>query len=138
MPWRRQQQDTDQPAARAARAPIPAYHSPLASAANNEQDQTTIDSQIATGHSIVDGIKTWGWACRPTGHSYWQPHVDLMSTVDSNPLTTQGQTGWSTVTSVFAGVDLHSDSGNSMLTVNYVGGGLLSNDGSEQRGLTRT
>ena len=41
-----QQQETDQSGQPAQPSqPIPAYHSPLASAANNEQDQANADSQ---------------------------------------------------------------------------------------------
>ena len=118
--------------------PIPAYHSPLASAANNEQDQSTTDSQkLLPDTTALTGIQDLSLGMPAANHSYWQPHVDLSSTVDSNPLTAQGQTGWTTFTSIFGGVDLHRDSGNSMLTLNYVGGGSFSNDGSVSNGVVQ-
>ena len=71
--------------------PIPAYHSPLASAANNEQDQATADSQkLLPDTTALTGIQDLSLGVPATNHSYWQPHVDLSSTVDSNPLTAQG------------------------------------------------
>ena len=38
-------------------------------------------------------------------------------------------------TSIFGGIDLHRDSGNSALTLDYVGGGSFSNDGSVSNGI---
>ena len=70
--------------------PIPAYHSPLASAANNAQDQTNADSQkLLPDTTALTGIQDLSLGVPASNHSYWQPHLDLSSTVDSNPLTGQ-------------------------------------------------
>jgi hypothetical protein len=116
--------------------PIPAYHSPLASAANSAQDDANADSQkLLPDTTALTGIQDLSLGVPATNHSYWQPHVDLSSTVDSNPLAGNGQTGWTTFTSVSGGIDLHRNSGNSMLTLDYVGGGSFSNDGSVSNGI---
>ena len=131
---RAQQQEPDQSAQPSQ--PIPAYHSPLASAADNAQDQANADSQkLLPDTTALTGVQDLSLGVPATNHSYWQPHVDLSSTVDSNPLTSNGQTGWTTFTSVFGGIDLHRNSGNSMLTLDYVGGGSFSNDGSASNGI---
>ncbi len=133
-----QQQQPDQSAQPSE--PIPAYHSPLASAANNAQDETNADSQrMLPDTTALTGVQVLSLGVSPLNHSYWQPHLDLSSTVDSNPLTGQvngqGQPGWTTFTSVFGGIDLHKNSGNSMLTLSYIGGGSFSNDGSVNNGV---
>ena len=139
-----QQQEPDQSAQPSQ--PIPAYHSPLASAADNAEDETNADSQrMLPDTTALTGVQDLSLGVPPLTHSYWQPHVDLSSTVDSNPLTGQvtgqmvgqGQTGWTTFTSVFGGVDLHQNSGNSKLMLSYVGGGSFSNDGSVSNGITQ-
>lgn len=131
---RPQQQEPDQSAQPSQ--PIPAYHSPLASAADNAQDQANADSQkLLPDTTALTGVQDLSLGVPATNHSYWQPHVDLSSTVDSNPLAGNGQTGWTTFTSVFGGIDLHRNSGNSMLTLDYVGGGSFSNEGSVSNGI---
>jgi hypothetical protein len=129
-----QQQESDQSVQPSQ--PIPAYHSPLASAANNAEDEASSDSQrLLPDTTALTGVQDLSLGVAPLTHSYWQPHVDLSSSVDSNPLTAQGQTGWTTFTSVFGGADLHRNSGNSMLSLSYVGGGSFSNDGSVSNGI---
>ncbi len=133
-----QQQQPDQSAQPSE--PIPAYHSPLASAANNAEGETNDDSQrMLPDTTALTGVQDLSLGVSPLNRSYWQPHVDVSSTVDSNPLTGQvngqGQPGWTTFTSVFGGVDLHKNSGNSMLTLSYVGGGSFSNDGTASNGV---
>jgi hypothetical protein len=116
--------------------PIPAYHSPLASQADNGQDQTNADSEkLLPDTTSLTGVQDLSLGMPALNHSYWQPHLDVSSTVDSNPLAGQNQTSWTTFTSLFGGVDLHRNSGNSMLTLSYVGGGSFSNDGSVSNGI---
>ena len=136
MAWAQQQEQDQSAQPVQPTQPIPAYHSPLASAANNGDDEATADSQkLLPDTTALTGVQDLSLGVPATNHSYWQPHVDLSSTVDSNPLTGQGSTGWTTFTSIFGGVDLHRNSGNSMLTLDYVGGGSFSNDGSVSNGI---
>ena len=134
---RAQQQEPDQSAQPTQPSqPIPAYHSPLASAANGGQDEANANSQqMLPDTTALTGIQDLSLGMPAGNHSYWQPHVELSSTVDSNPLSANGQTGWSTFTSISGGLDLHRVSGNSALTLSYVGGGSFSNDGNVSDGI---
>jgi hypothetical protein len=133
--WAQQQQPDQSGQPVPPSQPIPAYHSPLASAAN-AQDQGNADSEkLLPDTTALTGIQDLSLGMPATNHSYWQPHVDVSSAVDSNPLTANGGTGWTTFTSVSGGIDLHRNSGNSMLTLSYVGGGSFSNDSSVSNGI---
>lgn len=119
--------------------PIPAYRSPFASAAENgDDDNPNVDPQkiIPDDHTLA-GAENLGLGMPALTHSFWQPHLDLLSTIDSNPTVAPGQTGWSTATSFLAGVDIRRTSGNSDLTVTYLGGGLLSNTGNASNGIVQ-
>lgn len=64
--------------------------------------------------------------------SFWQPLIGVTSTVDTNPLAsaatqTTNVTTWS---SAYAGIDVNRISRRSDLTLSYLGGGLISNDGT--------
>ena len=77
-----QQQQPDQSAQPSE--PIPAHHLLLASAANNAQDETNADSQtMLPDTTALTGVQDLSIGVSPLNHSYWQPHVDLSSTVDS-------------------------------------------------------
>jgi hypothetical protein len=121
-----------------AAQPIPAYHSPLASAAGNGDDDENADSQkLVPDNRALTGVQELSIGMPATAHSYWEPHLNLSSTVDSNPLNGSGTNSWTTFTSFFGGVDLHRNSGNSAMTLSYVGGGSFSNDGGSSNGITQ-
>lgn len=122
------QQQGQQPA-----APIPAIRSPLAGAADNgdtnDAQELTPDTRSLTGAEDLSlGTMT------PT-HSYWQPHLSVAATVDSNPSYSTGSSDWSTWTSLLGGVDIHHISGVSNLLVSYTGGGMFSNSGVAENGI---
>lgn len=130
------------PAARAqqqsqgqAAQPIPAYHSPLASAADNGTDPNADPQKLGPDTRSLTGVQDLSLGVPAETHSYWQPHVDLSLTVDSDPLDASGNIGWTTFTSFSGGVDLHRNSGNSALTLIYVGGGSFSNSGDSSNGI---
>ena len=137
---RAQQQDQNQQPQQTqdqSAPPIPAYRSPLASAADNgDADNPNLDPQkiIPDDHALA-GAENLGLGIPTLTHNYWQPHVDLVSTIDSNPTVAPGQTGWSGSTSFLAGLDLRRTSGNSDLTMTYLGGGTLSNTGNASSGI---
>lgn len=126
-----QQTPADQGAAQPA-APIPAYHSPLASAAGNGDEDT--QTELTPDTRALTGVENLSLGT-PISHTYWQPHVDFSSTVDSNPQIQPGQSSWGTWTSVSGGVDLHRASGNSVLALDYIGGGMFSNDSGASNGI---
>ncbi len=130
------------PAARAqqqsqgqAAQPIPAYHSPLASAADNGTDPNADPQKLGPDTRSLTGVQDLSLGVPAETHSFWQPHVDVTSTVDSDPLNASGNNGWTSFTSFFGGVDLHRNSGNSALTLSYIGGGSFSNDGNSSNGI---
>jgi hypothetical protein len=114
-----QNQSQSQPA-----APIPAYHSPLASQADNgepeENEAPTPDTRAPSG------VQTLQASGPETMHSYWQPHLDIFGTADSNAQESPSGYSWGTSVSVSGGVDVHKVGGTSDLMVSYVGGGTFS------------
>jgi hypothetical protein len=138
-----QQQTPDQPQQQSvpdqgqnqSSAPIPAYRSPLAGAADNNQDEET--NEITPDTTSLTGVKNLSLGML-TSRSYWQPHVDIFSTIDSNPLENAGGgTNWNVSNSFSGGVDLHQQSGESDLTLSYLGGGTISNASSAGNGVVQ-
>jgi hypothetical protein len=129
---RAQQQTQDQPA-----EPIPAYRSPLASVANNGEVGDSEAQALAPDNRPLAGVQDLSLGVPPISHSYWQPHFDLATMIDSNALNANNSSGWGTWTSLLAGVDLHRISGDNDLTLSYVGGGMISNDGSSSNSVTQ-
>jgi hypothetical protein len=131
-----QQQGQQLPADQAA-PPIPAYRSPLASAADNVDDQDLIadpNKMIPDSRSLT-GAQIYSLGELATSHSYWQPHIDFTSTIDSNGLSSTTNTGWTTWSSFYGGIDLHRIAGNSNLSMAYSGGASVSNNGSANNGI---
>jgi hypothetical protein len=124
---RAQQQTQDQP--------IPAYHSPLASQADNA-DPNAPPPQLLPDNRTLTGAQDPSLGVPSTNHSYWTPHVDVSITLDSDPPVTGGGP-FTTWTSLTGGVDLRWMSGRSDMTVDYVGGGVLSNDGASSNGIVQ-
>jgi hypothetical protein len=115
--------------------PIPAYRSPLASAADNDEDEDTDTGWTPDARSLT-GVENLSLGM-PTKHSYWQPHFDISSSIDSNPVEGPGQTSWSNWTSFSGGIDVHRPSGNSNMTLSYIGGGMISNDSGASNGVVQ-
>ena len=111
-------------------APIPAYHSPLAGMADNGDADSVNPQQLAPDTHSLTGAENLSLGGPALVHSFWQPHVDILSSVTSNALSPAGQNGWTSYTTILAGVDLHRISGNNELTLVSTTGGSFSNDGS--------
>jgi hypothetical protein len=132
-PDQTQQQTPAPQAPTQATAPIPAYRSPLAGAADNGEDTETA---LTPDTNSLTGVQNLGLGI-PTTRSYWQPHFDIFSTIDSNPAENAGPTGWGTSISLSGGVDVHQRSENSDMTLSYIGGGTISNDSSVNNGVVQ-
>jgi hypothetical protein len=115
--------------------PIPAYRSPLAGAANNDEDTDT-NTELTPDTSPLTGAQNLTLGT-PTTRNYWQPHIDILATVDSNPVETPGQSSWGTWTSFSGGIDVHRTSGNSSMLLSYVGGGMISNNSDASNGVVQ-
>lgn len=137
VPAAQAQQQSEQKPVDQAAAPIPAYRSPLASAAGDADDEGLFPDpakMAADTHSLA-GAQVFSLGEMAQAHTYWQPHVELTSTADSNGLSASNNTGWTTWSSISGGVDLHRISGNSNLTLMYTGGTSISNNGSAGNGI---
>jgi len=119
--------------------PIPAYRSPLAGAADNDEGENPYadPTRLVPDTRALAGAQDLSVGELATSHSYWQPSINFSATADSNPLTTGGTPGWTTWSSVFGDLDLHRISGNSNLTLSYIGGGSFSNDGAASNGIVQ-
>jgi hypothetical protein len=134
-----QQQSTDQsqqqtPADKGttqSSVPIPAYRSPLASAADNGDDT---DTELTPDSHSLTGVQPFSLGA-PITHSYWQPHFDTFSTADSNPLENSKSSGWGNWTSFTGGVDIHRASANTDLELSYIGGGTISSNSTASNGV---
>ncbi|MGA7916741.1 MAG: hypothetical protein WCA00_16020 [Candidatus Acidiferrales bacterium] len=130
-PARAQQQPADsqqsqQPEQQAAQ-PIPAIRSPLASAADNgDEDEAGNPQQMQPDTRSLTGVEDLSVGTMAIEHSYWQPRVAVSETVDSNPGYSTAGNSWGTWTSLLGGVDIHRISGVSELLVSYTGGGMFS------------
>jgi hypothetical protein len=127
-----QQQSTEQPS-----QPIPAYHSPLASLAGNDQEQEASPSEITPDTRSLAGAQELGLGMPRSEHNFWQPSANVSSTFDSNALGGTGAGGWVAETSVTGGVDLHRMSENTDLTLSYVGGAMFSNSSAIGNSVTQ-
>lgn len=131
MGQQQQEQTQDQSA-----APIPAYRSPLASAAND----SAINPQGPTPDTRpLAGAQYLSLGGLGTTRSYWQPHLDVFATADTNPSqNTTTQSNWTTWTSFSGGVDIHQIAGASEMTVGYTGGAMYSNEGTISNGVVQS
>jgi len=118
------QQKAADPGASKAQEPIPAYRSPLAGAAGDEEDETT---EIMPDDNALTGVRALGLGLTRE-QSYWQSHAQIFESADSNPGESTGHNSWGSWTSVSGGVDVHKTSQNNQLDVSYLGGGTFSSD----------
>jgi hypothetical protein len=89
------------------------------------------DREIAPVAHSLSGAFDFSLGTVEKSRSYWQPFFTVTSIADSNPLTsgqTRDVTSWSLL---YGGVDLRRKTRQSDLVLSYLGGGLISNDGSE-------
>lgn len=131
QPQQDQSQDQSEP-------PIPAYHSPLASEADNGTDTGNAGqpSDYTPDTSSVTGATNFSVGNLGGGRSYWQPHADFVITGDSDSLETTG-TDWAMWSSFYGGIDVHRVAGNSNMTLSYTGGGTISNDSNVTDGVVQ-
>jgi hypothetical protein len=129
-PARAQQADTpqDQQQGQQPSQPIPAIRSPLASGADNgDQDEAPNPQLMQPDTRSLTGVEDLSLGTMAIEHSYWQPRLILSETVDSNPSSSSVANGsWGTWTSLLGGVDIHRVSGISELILSYTGGGMFS------------
>ncbi|HTW23743.1 MAG TPA: hypothetical protein VMD78_09090 [Candidatus Baltobacteraceae bacterium] len=126
------QQNEEQPT-----APIPAYRSPLASAAGSDNSDQSETQPMTPDTRPLAGVQNLSLGTLTGEHNYWQPHFDIFESIVSNPQESPNQSGWGTWLSLSGGVDLHRTSGDSDLTLNYLGGGMISTDSNVGNGIVQ-
>src|SRR5271155_3667773 len=88
-PVRAQQQAAtpqDQQQGQQPSQPIPAIRSPLASAADNgDQDEAPNPQELQPDTRALTGVEDLSLGTMALEHSYWQPRLALSEAVDSNP-----------------------------------------------------
>jgi hypothetical protein len=130
-PVRAQQQTPDQtqgPTPENPTEPIPAIRSPLASAADNGDDNNVNPQQMLPDTNSITGVQNLTLGSVPLAHNYIIPRVNIFASADSNGLGSAGGTGWEASTSLVGGVDVYKASERSTLMLNYLGGGSFSNN----------
>jgi hypothetical protein len=113
--------------------PIPAIRSPLASGADNgDQNAAPNPQEMQPDTRSLTGVEDLSLGTMALERSYWQPRAAVSETVDSNPASSSAGNGsWGTWTSLLGGVDIHRISGVSELMVSYTGGGMFSTGNSD-------
>lgn len=129
-----QQQSGQQPADQSS-GPIPAYRSPLASAAGDNQDEDE-PQVLAPDTRSLSGAQDLSLGI-PTARSYWQPHFDISVIANSNPLETAQSSGWGAWTSLSGGIDLNRTSGSNDMSMSYVSGGIFANYPGMRNGIVQ-
>lgn len=117
-----QQSPSQQPSQNGDAQPVPAYRSPLASAADNSPVEDNSANELVPDTRLPAGAQALTLGAPKISHMYLAPSIDATSSVYTNPTTTY--------VSISGGLDLREISGPSELTLAYLGGGSISSDGS--------
>jgi hypothetical protein len=116
---------------------IPGYQPALGSTASagETQEANTEPNRPVPDTRSLSGAQELSLGFLPASHNYFQPHADVQTTVDSNALSPTQNSGLTTWTFLSGGIELHRNSGDSEMTLNYIGGGRISNDGTSDNGI---
>ncbi|HEY4741231.1 MAG: hypothetical protein WA734_04430 [Candidatus Acidiferrales bacterium] len=129
---RAQQQPTDQS------APPSEAAQPNASPSPEDQEPTDINGQrLNPDTRSLAGVQTVSLGVPALEHSYWQPSFFVTVAGDSNPLLTPNTTSWTTWTTLLGALDVRANSNHSEFSMDYVGGGSISNDASVQNAIVQ-
>lgn len=116
--------------------PIPAYRSPWASIGTDSAADANDAEQSATQNQPLSGVQPLSLGMEAT-RSYWQPHLDVSGTADSNPTEMGEGQSWVTWINASAGADIHRVAGRSDLSVGYTAGGVYSDGYASGNGVTQ-
>lgn len=119
--------------------PVPALRSLLTSVTDsgNTEDPNADPQTLAPDRRALAGAQDLSLGAPALSRSSWQPLLNLISTLDTNALTTNNAGGKTTWTSLYGGIDLRRVSPRSDLTLNCLTGGLISSDGNASNSLTQ-
>jgi hypothetical protein len=129
---RAQQQPPDQS------APQGQAGQPDASQSPEETEPTDASGQRLTPDTrALAGVQTVSLGVPALQHSYWQPALFVTAAGDSNPLLAPSTTAWTTWTTVLGALTVRASSNHSDFSMDYVGGGSISNDASVQNAVVQ-
>jgi hypothetical protein len=120
--------------------PIDTRVAPAQNKANSQDQDASVQKPSQDASSSLTGAEEFSLGPAIQRRSFWQPLFSVTSTVDTNPLTTATTTQTRDVTtwsSAYAGIDVNRISRRSDLTLSYLGGGLISNDGSAKNSVVQ-
>jgi len=132
------------PAARAQQQPADQSAPPSQAAQPNESqsadetEPTDVNGQrLNPDTRSLAGVQTVSLGVPALEHSYWQPSFFATVAGDSNPLLTPGTSSWSTWTTLLGALDVRANSSHSEFSMDYVGGGSISNDATVQNAIVQ-
>ena len=125
-------------AAPAVRAQEQPSGQPPAMQSTDENEATDMNGNTLTPDTrSLAGVQTISLGVPALQHSYWQPSFNAVVAGDSSPLLTPGSSSWTSWTTLLGSVDVRAVSGRSDFTLDYVGGGSLSNDATVQNAIVQ-
>jgi len=131
------------PAARAQQPPTdqaaPAGQSGQPNAAQTpEEEPTDVNGNRLTPDTrALAGVQNVSLGVPALEHSYWQPSLYVTAAGDSNPLLTPSTTDWTTWTTILGGLTVRANTNHSEFSMDYVGGGSISNDASVENAIVQ-
>jgi hypothetical protein len=127
-----QQQPPDQS------APPSQAAQPNGSPSPDETEPTDINGQrLNPDTRSLAGVQTVSLGVPALERSYWQPSFFVTVAGDSNPLLTPSTTSWTTWTTLLGALTVRANSNHSEFSMDYVGGGSISNDASVQNAVVQ-
>src|SRR5215472_1253406 len=124
---RAQDQQNDAPPKPAAKVLIP-----IGGVGDQEPDQPI--EAMQPDNRPLTGFQQLTVGTLPERHSYWIPGISYSNTVQSNALAQAGGSGWYSTSYVLGNLSLSQNWSTSQLSVNYSGGGTLSNNSAVGNG----
>jgi hypothetical protein len=111
---------------------LPTLQPPLPSVAGSghDEDPEAVPKTPFPESRVLAGAQILSPGASALPHSFWQPLFNVTSTLDTNAPTANRPTGLTAWTSLYAGIDFRRVSGGSDLTLSYLGGSQVSDNGN--------
>jgi hypothetical protein len=127
LPRVRGQQQSNGPASQL----VPTLQPPLASVtgSDNAEESEVVPKTPVPDSYVLAGAQVLSPGASALSRSFWQPMFSVTSTLDTNAPTANRPAGLTAWTSLYAGIDFRRISSGSDLTLNYLGGSQVSDNG---------
>jgi hypothetical protein len=104
----------------------------------DDTQPTDVDGNtLAPDTRALAGVRSVSLGVPALEHSYWLPSFNATVAGDSDPLFAPGVTSWTTWTTLLGSLKVRANSTRSEFTLDYVGGGSISNDASVQNAVVQ-